>query len=134
LIYPKDSLSQKRILIIQPISPVHLPLEGILVEQYRDCQVVVAPSIPALLNLLLLQPFNLVLIDQQEAGWSWLKLAQIVRGFWPDTSILLLAEDDAESFHKPEQSWAFDCFIQKPFTPEQLMETVQQLLEGTGQK
>lgn len=134
MIYSKDGFSQKRILIIQPTDNIYLPLKGILEVERKDYQVVVAPNIRALLNLLLLQPFNLALIDKHEAGWDWLKLAQIIHGFWPDIPILLLAEEAADSFHKSEQSWTFDRFIQKPFTPGQLLEAVEQLLERTGAK
>ncbi len=134
LTVPKGGFSQKRILIIQPADTVYLPLHGILEAECKDYQVVVAPSIPALLNLLLLQPFDLTLIDKREIGWGWLKLAQIIRGFWPDTPILLLAEDTLDSFNKPDQSWAFDRFLQKPCTPGQLLEAVEQLLEQTEAK
>lgn len=134
MIYSKSGFSQKRILIIQPTDNTYLPLKGIFEAECKDYQVVVAPNIPALLNLLLLQPFNLALIDKHEVGWSWLKLAQIIRGFWPDTPILLLADDALDLFDKPDQSWAFDRFLQKPCPPRQLLETIEQLLEQTGAK
>lgn len=134
MIYSKDGFSQKRILIIQPTDNIYLPLKGIFEAECKDYQVVVAPNIPALLNLLLLQPFNLALIDKHEVGWGWLKLAQIIRGFWPDTPILLVAEDALDSLDKLEQSWAFDRFIQKPCTPRQLLEAIEQLLERTSAK
>ena len=118
---------QKCVLIIETEAELRFQLKRFFETEYANFQVATAADSFKALGRLLQQRFDLVLLDQNVLGEEWLELAQTIRAVWPDSRILLLGGEEPLSAERA-QSWIFDGFIQKPFTQDQLLNTVEHLL------
>ncbi|MCL4258407.1 MAG: response regulator [Anaerolineales bacterium] len=116
---------EKRVLIVESEATIHALLERIFETEDMDYQVSTVPDMPAVLPLLLKNPFDVVLLDQHTADRTWLKLAHIVRAFWPESRVLLMMGDDPFLLDEQQEAEAFDAFIQKPFTLQELMDKIE---------
>lgn len=117
---------EKQVLIIETDAELCCLLKHILEDETTSFQVATAPDSFRALGRLLQQSYDLVLLDQNVAGEDWSELAQTIRAIWPDSRILLLG--GAETFSgEVKKSGMFDGFIQKPFTPDQLLNIVGRL-------
>lgn len=118
---------QKCVLIIETEAELRFLLKRVFETEYANFQVATAADSFKALGRLLQQHFDLVLLDQNVLGEEWLEVAQTIRAVWPDSRILLLGGEEPLPAAGKE-GWIFDDFIQKPFTQDQLLNTVEHLL------
>lgn len=123
---------QKCVLIIETEAELRFLLKRVFETEYANFQVATAADSFKALGRLLQQRFDLILLDQNVLGEEWLELAQTIRAVWPDSLILLLGGEESLTA-AGKQAWMFDGFIQKPFTQDQLLNTVEHLLVGQRQ-
>lgn len=114
------------VLVIETDTELRSLLKRVLEEETARFQVATASDSFKALGRLLQQFYNLIILDQNVSGEDWSELAQTIRAIWPGSRILLLADGTGLSIDE-QTSYMFDALIQKPFTPDQLLNTVERL-------
>ena len=98
-----------------------------------DYQVVTAPDSYAALGRMMQHSFDLVLTDWHMGGMDGLELAGAIRDISPDTRILLMTGSDPCQLHDVVESVGLKGWLEKPFTPVQVLNVVDQVMEATDE-
>ena len=92
-------------------------------------EVALVPSVTDALEALEREEFSLLLIDVKMPGHNGMYLMEAVRERWPQIpTIIMSGYDTAETVQEAARKGA-STFIAKPFTPDELIETVRQVMK-----
>jgi DNA-binding response OmpR family regulator len=75
----------------------------------------------------------LVLTDWHMAGVDGLELAAAIRDISPATRILLMTGTDAYQLRNAATALGLDGWLEKPFTPDQVLSLVEAVIDQTSQ-
>ena len=117
------------VLVVDDEENVRTLLKLIFERLRPDYQVVTAPDSYAALGRMMQHSFDLVLTDWHMGGMDGLELAGAIRDISPDTRILLMTGSDPCQLHDVVESVGLDGWLEKPFTPAQVLKVVEQVME-----
>jgi DNA-binding NtrC family response regulator len=73
--------------------------------------------------------FNLILMDIKMPGRDGLSLMREVKEKWPDIPVIVMSGyATTETMNQVSETEA-SCFIEKPFTPDELLDPIRKVLE-----
>ena len=117
-----------RIMIVDDVASIR----QIVTKVFQDVgyQVTEAARGEEALDLAKLKRVHLVITDVEMPGMSGLDLIKALRelGTYKTIPILILARDASDGNIKKAESLGASGFIEKPFTPDRLLSTVNQVL------
>jgi CheY-like chemotaxis protein len=119
----------KRILIVDDEENTYLLLKHIFETRKPDYQVVIAPDGLTAMGRLMQRGFELVLADWQMAEMDGLELAERILDISPDTKILLITGAGTPELDSAIKSLGLAGWVEKPFTPIDILNVVEQLLD-----
>ena len=119
------------VLVVDDEENVRTLLKLIFERLRPDYQVVTAPDSYAALGRMMQHSFDLVLTDWHMGGMDGLELAGAIRDISPDTRILLMTGSDPCQLRDVVESVGLDGWLEKPFTPAQVLNVVEQVMEPT---
>lgn len=100
-------------------------------------EVMLVPSVTDALAALEGEKFSLLLIDVKMPEYDGMYLMEVVKEKWPQIPVIIMSGyDTAETVQGAAQKGA-STFIAKPFTPDELIDTVRQVIkkeESNGEK
>lgn len=123
----------KSILIVDDEESVRTLLKITFERLKPDYQVVTAPDSYAALGRMMQHSFDLVLTDWHMGGMDGLELAGAIRDISPDTRILLMTGSDPCQLPDVVKSVGLNGWLEKPFTPAQVLNVVEQVMEATDE-
>jgi two-component system, response regulator YesN len=80
------------------------------------------------IEMLMVQPIDLVLTDLRMPGMDGVQLAQLIRARWPKIRVVLFSGTAAESLERAAEVVHADGYFKKPFSLESVSRVVQQVL------
>jgi CheY-like chemotaxis protein len=123
----------KRVLIVDDEESVRTLLKLTLEKLKPDFQIATAADGFTAMGRLMQQTFDLVLTDWHMAGVDGLELAAAIRDISPATRILLMTGTDVFQLRNAATALGLDGWLEKPFTPAQLLSLVESVMDQTGQ-
>jgi CheY-like chemotaxis protein len=123
----------KRVLIVDDEESVRTLLKLTLEKLKPDFQIATAADGFTAMGRLMQQTFDLVLTDWHMAGVDGLELAAAIRDISPATRILLMTGTDVFQLRNAATALGLDGWLEKPFTPAQLLSLVEGVIDQTGQ-
>ena len=121
------------VLVVDDEENVRTLLKLIFERLKPDYQVVTASNSYAALGRMMQHSFDLVLTDWHMGDMDGLELAGAIRDISPDTRILLMTGSDPHQLPEVVESVGLDGWLEKPFTPAQVLNVVEQVMELTGE-
>jgi len=126
----EEHIERGVILVVEGDEGVRNTLEKMLLK--LEYQAVLAPNAKQGLDLLRKRRFDLVLLDLGTCGMNgWLSFASKAKFLWPQTPVCLMTSWGEGEIRPVLNSRAAEAALFKPFTLEELRETIRKLL---GQK
>ncbi|MBW1935687.1 MAG: response regulator [Deltaproteobacteria bacterium] len=126
----EEHIERGVILVVEGDEGVRNTLEKMLLK--LEYQAVLAPNAKQGLDLLRKRRFDLVLLDLGTCGMNgWLSFASKAKFLWPQTPVCLMTSWGEGEIRPVLNSHAAEAALFKPFTLEELRETIRKLL---GQK
>lgn len=126
----EEHIERGVILVVEGDEGVRNTLEKMLLK--LEYQAVLAPNAKQGLDLLRKRRFDLVLLDLGTCGMNgWLSFASKAKFLWPQTPVCLMTSWGEGEIRPVLNSRAAEATLFKPFTLEELRETIRKLL---GQK
>lgn len=114
-------------LVVDDESGVRFFVEETLHRSGHD--VVSAKSGEEALKILRDTPFDLVVLDLKLGGKvDGIKVLEAVRWRWPDTSVIILTAHGSLDSAVSAIDYGVDKYVQKPLTPKELREVVEEVL------
>jgi len=99
--------------------------------------VYLVPSADEALKAMKKEVFDLLLVDVKMPKHDGIYLMQKVKEKWPDVPIIVMSGYPTPDTITDGAKMGADAFIAKPFTPDELLETIRQVIqkeEGNGKK
>jgi CheY-like chemotaxis protein len=119
-----------RILVVDDEVQIGILIKRVIETMRPEDKIQVALDGKAALECLGQQLFDLVIVDYQMPGLTGLDVAAYVRRTWPRTQVILI------SGYLPPAEVKYSVkflrlagYLKKPFTPEELMEVVEQAFQ-----
>lgn len=121
----------KKILVIDDEAIVRTSCERALVPE--GYEVVVAASGQKGIDILEKESFGLVLLDLKMPDMDGVEVLDKIKTTWPDTKVVMITGySTVETAVQALRFGAFN-FIEKPFTPDTLLNAVHEVFERTDQ-
>ncbi|MBW1674892.1 MAG: response regulator [Deltaproteobacteria bacterium] len=124
-----------KILVIDDEPVILNSCRKVLEEDGFDVYLV--PSADEALKAMKKEVFNLLLVDVKMPKHDGIYLMQKVKEKWPDVPIIVMSGYPTPDTITDGAKMGADAFIAKPFTPDELLETIRQVIqkeEGHGKK
>ena len=124
-----------KILVIDDEPVVLNSCRKVLEEDGFDVYLV--PSADEALKAMKKEVFDLLLVDVKMPKHDGIYLMQKVKEKWPDVPIIVMSGYPTPDTITDGAKMGADAFIAKPFTPDELLETIRQVIqkeEGNGKK
>jgi DNA-binding NtrC family response regulator len=100
-----------------------------LVLEAENFEVLLAESVKQALNILINETPALLLIDVKMPAQDGMYLMKEVKEKWPAIPIIVMSGYPIDSTVKTAADLGAATFIAKPFTPDELLETVRSILQ-----
>jgi len=100
-----------------------------LVLEAENFEVLLAESVEQALNILSNEIPALLLIDVKMPAQDGMYLMKKVKEKWPEIPIIVMSGYPVDSTVKTAAELGAASFIAKPFTPDELLETVRSILQ-----
>jgi len=99
----------------------------------EDCfEVIVARSADAALEALQREPIGMILLDIKMPVKDGLSLLKEVKQRWPNTPVIVMSGYATPEMMEQVAKTEAATFIAKPFTPEELLEAVAEVIGNEG--
>jgi len=122
----------KKILVIDDEDIIRISCERTLSS--HDYEVKSATSGKEGLELLEEEPFSLILLDIKMPDMDGVEVLKKIKERWPETKVIMITGySTVESAVKTLKLGAFN-YLEKPFTPDVLLEAVKEALETNPDK
>jgi DNA-binding response OmpR family regulator len=124
-----------KILVIDDEPVILNSCRKVLEEDGFDVDLV--PSADEALKAMKKEVFDLLLVDVKMPKHDGIYLMQKVKEKWPDVPIIVMSGYPTPDTITDGAKMGADAFIAKPFTPDELLETIRQVIqkeEGNGKK
>jgi len=124
-----------KILVIDDEPVILNSCRKVLEEDGFDVDLV--PSADEALKTMKKEVFDLLLVDVKMPKHDGIYLMQKVKEKWPDVPIIVMSGYPTPDTITDGAKMGADAFIAKPFTPDELLETIRQVIqkeEGNGKK
>ncbi|HXV44517.1 MAG TPA: response regulator [Anaerolineae bacterium] len=122
-----------KLLIVDDEESVRTLLKLTFEKLKPDYQIVTAADGFTAMGRLMQQTFDLVLTDWHMVGVDGLELAAAIRDISPATRILLMTGKDVFQLRSAATALGLDGWLEKPFTPAQVLSLVEGVMDQTGQ-
>ena len=116
-----------KILVIDDEPVVLTSCRKVLEEDGFDAYLV--PSADEALKAMKKEVFDLLLVDVKMPKHDGIYLMQKVKEKWPDVPIIVMSGYPTPDTITDGAKMGADAFIAKPFTPDELLETIRQVIQ-----
>jgi DNA-binding response OmpR family regulator len=116
-----------KILVIDDEPVVLTSCRKVLEEDGFDVYLV--PSADEALKAMKKEVFDLLLVDVKMPKHDGIYLMQKVKEKWPDVPIIVMSGYPTPDTITDGAKMGADAFIAKPFTPDELLETIRQVIQ-----
>jgi len=116
-----------KILVIDDEPVVLNSCRKVLEEDGFDVYLV--PSADEALKAMKKEVFDLLLVDVKMPKHNGIYLMQKVKEKWPDVPIIVMSGYPTPDTITDGAKMGADAFIAKPFTPDELLETIRQVIQ-----
>jgi len=116
-----------KILVIDDEPVVLNSCRKVLEEDGFDVYLV--PSADEALKAMKKKVFDLLLVDVKMPKHNGIYLMQKVKEKWPDVPIIVMSGYPTSDTITDGAKMGADAFIAKPFTPDELLETIRQVIQ-----
>jgi CheY-like chemotaxis protein len=126
---PRELRGDERILVVEDDDAVRLLTEAVLVRHGHEVVAVGTPAAAVEMLSAEIEPFALLLTDVVMPGMNGVQLHRTLQGVWPELPAVFMSgyTDNVVAHHGILSEGLH--FIQKPFTPDDLMRTVRDVLD-----
>ena len=125
----QDGTEPLTILIVDDEPTVGMVLVRMIGRLLPAAAVSAVLSAAQALDVLLLQPADIVLTDLRMPEMDGAQLTQIIKTRWPTTRVILISASADQVLRQIAQSVQADAYLIKPFSRSELAEALLPLLE-----
>lgn len=127
---PGSPVEKKRILVVDDEAIVRVSCERVLVPEGFSVRVISRGS--EALDLLTREPYDLVITDLKMPDMDGLEILKNIKSRWPHITVILITGYGKASIAEQAVKQGAYEYLEKPFTPDDILRVVKKALEHQG--